>query len=486
VCLDTSIILLFLMIVHTIFGPFLCASNMKLFLPSPIFFAHTRTQFGTTIKSVQCDNGREFDNSQARTFFLSHGVAHRMSCPYTSQQNGKAECSLRTINNIMRSLLFQASLPPVYWVEALYTLTYLVNQLPTKTLAFSTPYTSTPSNPPTTHLRVFRCACYPNMSSMVPHKLAPRSSLCVFLSYSSEYKGYQCLELQSNRILISRHVVFDELFFPFSDMSTTPMDSSAMDFLIDEDDLTTPHPGARLVCAGTSLTVPAALAPHVVHGNVPVHEPVAAPAPAPPSLGPWSPGPTSPDATTIVHPTHATTSSTTSMEPVRAAGTAALVARTQAVASGIGHTAATRSVSVIPVTNVHSMRTHGKANFAQPVDHLNLHVVPMSPLPHSVRDALSDPNWRSAMQAEYDALLANDTWSLVPQPPGVNLVTGKWIYRHKLFADGSLDRYKARWVLRGFTQQSGVDFDETFSLVVKPVTIRVVLSLALSQNWPIH
>jgi hypothetical protein len=222
------------------------------------FFAHTRTQLGTAIKNVQCDNGQEFDNSQAHTFFLSHDVALRMSCPYTSQQNGKAERSLHTINNIMRSLLFQASLPPVYWVEALHTVTYLVNRLPTKTLAFSTPYTSLYSTQPSyDHLRVFECACYPNMSSMAPHKLVPRSSLCVFLGYSSEHKGYRCLELQSNRILISRHVVFDE-FFPFSDMSTTPMDPSALDFLIDEDDLTTPHPGACLVRAGTSSTVPAA------------------------------------------------------------------------------------------------------------------------------------------------------------------------------------------------------------------------------------
>ena len=90
------------------------------------------------------------------------------------------------------------------------------------------------------------------------------------------------------------------------------------------------------------------------------------------------------------------------------------------------------------------MRTQDKAGIAQPVDRLNLHAVPMSPLPRSVWDALSDPSWRAAMQAEYDALLANDTWSLVPRTPGVNLVTSKWIYRHKLLADGSLDRYKAR------------------------------------------
>jgi histone deacetylase 1/2 len=103
--------------------------------------------------------------------------------------------------------------------------------------------------------------------------------------------------------------------------------------------------------------------------------------------------------------------------------------------------------AIIPVTNALSMRTRGKDGFWQSMDCLNLHVVSLSPLPRSVHDALSDPNWRSAMQAEYDALIANDTWSLVPQPPGVNLVTGKWIFRHKLLADGSLDCYKVRWVL---------------------------------------
>jgi histone deacetylase 1/2 len=90
------------------------------------------------------------------------------------------------------------------------------------------------------------------------------------------------------------------------------------------------------------------------------------------------------------------------------------------------------------------------------------------------------------MLDEFNALLRNDTWSLVPCPAGANVVTGKWIFRHKLNADGSLARYKARWVVRGFTQQAGVDYGETFSPVVKPATIRVILALATSQNWPIN
>jgi hypothetical protein len=201
------------------------------------FFPHVRTQFGASVKAVQCDNGREFDNSSARTFFLSHGAILRMSCPHTSQQNGKAERTLRTVNNIVRSLLFQSSLPPVYWVESLNTATYLLNRHPTKTLGGLTPYFALyDTHPDYTHLRVFGCACYPNLSATATHKLSPRSSLCVFLGYSSDHKGYRCLDLHSNRIIISRHVTFDESVFPFSNMSTSASDPSTLDFLSNDDD----------------------------------------------------------------------------------------------------------------------------------------------------------------------------------------------------------------------------------------------------------
>ena len=123
-------------------------------------------------------------------------------------------------------------------------------------------------------------------------------------------------------------------------------------------------------------------------------------------------------------------------------------------------------------------------------ERLNLHVdigtSAPSPVPKSVRGALKDPNWFAAMTDEYGALLANDTWDLVLPPTNANVVSGKWVFRHKFKPDGTLDRYKARWVLRGFSQEHGIDFDETFSPVVKPATIRVILSIALSSNWKIR
>ena len=104
----------------------------------------------------------------------------------------------------------------------------------------------------------------------------------------------------------------------------------------------------------------------------------------------------------------------------------------------------------------------------------------VSPVLSSVRNALADPHWRRTMEEKYAALLANQTWDLVSRPSGCNVVTGKWIWTHKRRADGTLERYKARWVLQGFSQRPGVDYDETFSPVVKPTTVRTVLSLALS------
>ena len=175
------------------------------------------TQFGLTIKAVQCDNGREFDNSTSRSFFLSRGVPLRMSCPYTSPQNGKAERMLRTTNDFVRTFLIQASLPPRFWAEGLHTATYLFNRLPSTASPAPTPHHALFSTPPCNdHLRVFGCACYPNIFATASHKLAPRSTRCVFLGYSPDHKGYRCFDHTTRRILISRHVVFDKSDFLYS------------------------------------------------------------------------------------------------------------------------------------------------------------------------------------------------------------------------------------------------------------------------------
>ena len=100
--------------------------------------------------------------------------------------------------------------------------------------------------------------------------------------------------------------------------------------------------------------------------------------------------------------------------------------------------------------------------------------------PDTYAQALKDPLWIAVMQAEIDALVANHTWVMTPSKVTIGC---KWVYKVKLKADGSLERSKARLVAKGFTPTEGFDFSETFSPVVKFVTIRTLLALAIVYGW---
>jgi histone deacetylase 1/2 len=130
-------------------------------------------------------------------------------------------------------------------------------------------------------------------------------------------------------------------------------------------------------------------------------------------------------------------------------------------------------------TNAHPMVTRGKTGNLKPKVFL------AHSEPHSVKQALANPDWLQAMKAEYSALMNNNTWSLVPLPAHRRAIGCKWVFRIKENPDGTINKYKARLVAKGFNQEQGFDFKETFSPVVKPVTIRVILTLALSFKWDI-
>ncbi|XP_031261146.1 uncharacterized protein LOC116119349 [Pistacia vera] len=107
------------------------------------------------------------------------------------------------------------------------------------------------------------------------------------------------------------------------------------------------------------------------------------------------------------------------------------------------------------------------------------------PKPSTVQEALASEAWQEAMQSEYDALVKNNTWTLVPKSFDMNIVGNTWVFRVKFHADRTLQKYKARLVAKGFQQTPDLDFFETFSPVIKPSTIRIVLTLAVTHNWDI-
>jgi histone deacetylase 1/2 len=94
--------------------------------------------------------------------------------------------------------------------------------------------------------------------------------------------------------------------------------------------------------------------------------------------------------------------------------------------------------------------------------------------PQALEEALGDKNWKHAMDAEYDALMKNKTWHLVPPQKVRNIIDCKWMYKIRRKQDRSLDRYKARLVAKEFKQRFGIDYEDTF---------RVILPIAVSRGW---
>ena len=115
------------------------------------------------------------------------------------------------------ALLKNTSLPENFWDEAVSTSTFLINRMTTPILQHKSPYEVLFNvKPDYTLLRTFGCLCYPYLRPYSPHKLSARSEQCIFLGYSSFHIGYRCLSLSTNRLYISRNVIFEESIYPYS------------------------------------------------------------------------------------------------------------------------------------------------------------------------------------------------------------------------------------------------------------------------------
>ncbi|TQE12334.1 hypothetical protein C1H46_001987 [Malus baccata] len=106
--------------------------------------------------------------------------------------------------------------------------------------------------------------------------------------------------------------------------------------------------------------------------------------------------------------------------------------------------------------------------------------------PTHYKQAVTYVHWRNAMQEEFEALQKQGTWELVPVPQNRNVIGSKWVYKLKKDQDGKVSRYKARLVAQGFSQEHGLEYDETFSPVVRHTTVRLVLSLAAMNKWDLR
>jgi len=260
------------------------------------------------------------------------------------------------------------------------------------------------------------------------------------MGYSLSQNAYLCFEPLTKKIITSRHVIFHEGSFPFHQPdhnSSLPSPSTRQ------------HSSVMISLPKLSFASPST-SPDVGTEVLPSSELGSLSAPSPLQVS-------TPPSPLFLNPN-------TSME---------LPAPT---------------ISENTEVRVHRMTTRSINDIYKPKKSflVTKHPLPSSLETSSVAAALTDSRWREAMSSELTALMRHNTWQLVPPPTNCNIVGCKWVFRVKRHANGTVDRFKARLVAKGFNQRSGLDYKETFSPVVKSVTIRTVLAIAVMQGWSLR
>ncbi|KAG8482698.1 hypothetical protein CXB51_024274 [Gossypium anomalum] len=316
------------------------------------FKAVVETEIGCKIKTIRSDNGTEYTSAQFQALCKDAGIKHQLTNVYTPQQNGVSERKNRSLMVMARCLLFEKNLPKTMWAEAVNTAVYIQNRLPTKALAHKTPFEAWFGfKPSLAHIKVFGCLCYSQVPAVKRDKLSKRAVSGILTGYSLVKKGYKILNPLTNKIQVSRDVVFDEKAcwnWERNEPEAIPEELVTDQFEADQNDL-----------------------------EMDVDD-----------------------------------------KPVRG----------------------TRTLADI----------YERAHVAQEE-------------PCIFEEAEAHQGWKQAMADEIAMIEKNQTWELVPRPANRKVIGVKWVYKAKHNADGSLNKLKARLVVKGFSQKYGLDYLETFA-----------------------
>lgn len=416
------------------------------------FMLYVENQFSTTIKTVRSDNDSEFLNHSLSSWFVDKGDVHQTTCVYTPQHNGLVERKHRILLNIARSLRFHSCVPLSFWGDCLLTTVYILNRTPSLLLNGLTPYEMLFQTPPDFHkLKVFGCLCY---AIVVPHptdKFAPCAIKGVFVGYPFATKGYRVLDLQTKKVLVCRDVHFFETIFSFQSMPTQSISQlfPHTPNFVDCDPLyivtNVPHSGSDSPVVSTAVDD----LPTVVSSDIPSN------------------------ISTGVAPLVLDRPHRTRQLPSKFSDYAGLPTHLFSAIQLKSYT--TTSCSSLMGYMSDLPFDPSIVPFVASVNNITE--------PTSYKQAIKQFVWCEAMSVELAALEVNNTWELKPLPNGKKIVECRWLYKIKYLPNGTVDRYKARLVVKGFTQTEGLDYFKTFAHVAKMSTLRILLTLAAKHNW---
>ena len=435
------------------------------------------------------DCGSEYDNYEMYAFRLSKGITWEGIIPGEPQMNGKSERLGQTIQNKASAMLTESGLPQKFWTEFVRAANHLRNRQPVSGRDVTPLEACTGQPPDLSHLRYIGQTgyCQIHRKNIGWTKYKDHAHKGRLLSYEAN-RFYRML-MPSGKVEVYSNVTWIDNIPPKpSPMVLTPHGAAEVnsnektpayrnkrrnDALDKELAPSTLVPGERASKRRRETSAePADFAPvppvqYMTQVRIPVRAQPAPRVSAPQvSAGEPSESPdtlsddtlTSAPPTPVVKPT--TRSMTVRDEPREPPP------RRQEILE------AHRDLTPDPLALL------AKANAPEPYE------------PKSYKEAMADSyrkmHWELAMQEEVDSLTTNGTWTLVDLPSNAHALGGRWVYKIKRGPQGEVARYKARWVVRGFEQREGIDFNETFASVVKPMSYKAIFALAAALDWELE
>jgi hypothetical protein len=465
---------------------------------------------------VRVDNAAEF-KSLLEEWVQTEGVVHQPTTAHQHNQNGLVERTIQTAEGDMRAELIDAKLPIEFWDEAVEAHAYVRNRLPGGVGLATPDYTFSPEeaytgtkNQRADHIRAFGTKCY----AYVDPKSLPKGSrkdvivrrgrVCVFMGYSeTTTKQFKVYAPDLGYTTRSSVVDWDEKTpggtvdlkirgpRPQGTPNELPLRNPAGRPRLEEVEeeefipIVTPPPPEELNNFDIVIPVPRA-------NNTPAPQPKTSkpsalepsqenPKPKPPNQASDRPNKPNEPAPCRIDTLRADQAVPDANQTPTDASPRTYNLRKRKADSNDALDERQAKIIKAMLAIVHTMDIG-----PEEVALLASVGVETIPIPKTYEEAINDPQygteWSAAIQAEIAQLIANSTFEEEKCPDGANLVTTKWVFLVKLNLDGSVERFKARLVARGFSQVWGEDYDETFAPTVRMDTLRAFLAIAAAEN----
>lgn len=398
---------------------------------------------GYDIKTILSDNGGEFDNREVRNILQKYGVQQRLTMPYTPEQNGCSERENRILVEAARSILHtRGELPQMLWAELINTAAYVLNRTGPTRVDGKVPYELWHGKKPKiSHLRIIGSECFAHIPKQKRKKLNKKAIKGKLIGYEND-DGYRIWD--GNKTLRSRDITFQsDIEFRIS--TQMPLRSEG------------DNPFQMQEAMPENFIEPDTSHEHALEGDIisqdQVHERVS--------------------QYNLIR--EEVSGDENEMRDDESANEEFVDADEQLEVV---------EPALLNETPRYNLRD--RANLSRP-EKFKDYVCFVDTLvcPETYKEAVKRDdraNWLNAMASEMNSLKQNDVWTLCELPKHKKALPCKWVFRIKQNPDGSIEKYKARLVVKGFKQQKGIDYNQTFSPVARMATVRALISVAAKEN----